>query len=110
MILEAEANLTAQNQITIPAAVRRVLDLRGGESRVGFQILPAEGRVLVFRAEPKESEHEDPSLKPFLSLLAKDLREKPERIEPFPSKLLKKASSLVKGVAVNLDAPLTGKD
>ena len=36
MILEAEANLTAQNQITIPAAVRKVLNLRGGQSRIKF--------------------------------------------------------------------------
>jgi bifunctional DNA-binding transcriptional regulator/antitoxin component of YhaV-PrlF toxin-antitoxin module len=33
MISEAEANLTAQNQITIPAAVRKLLNLHGGQNR-----------------------------------------------------------------------------
>jgi antitoxin PrlF len=110
MILEAEANLTAQNQITIPAAVRKVLNLHGGQSRIKFQILPEEGRVMVIRVEPTAEEQEDPTLKPFLALLTKDIIQRPQRIAPFRAPLLKKARSLVKGVEVDLDGPLTGED
>ena len=110
MVLEAEASLTAQNQITIPAAVRKALKLQGGQSRVKFQILPEEGRVLVLRVEPPVEEHEDPALKPFLTLLAKDFMQRPERIVPFPAPLLDKARSLGEGIEVDLDGPLTGKD
>ena len=110
MILESEANLTAQNQITIPAAVRKALNLKGGESRVKFQILPEEGRVVVSRADPAGLKQEDPALQPFLELLAGDLHKHPGRIAPFPGNLLKKARALVKGVKVDLDGPLTGED
>ena len=111
IILEAEANLTAQNQITIPAVVRKVLHLRGGQSRIKFQILPDEGRVMVIRVENPTTEKQlDPALKPFLALLEKDILQHPQRITPFPARLLKKARSLVKSIEVNLHAPLTGKD
>jgi len=109
MILEAEARLTAQNQITIPAPVRKILHLRGGESRVKFQILPDEGRVVVVRVEPDAEAQEDPALEPFLDLLRTDMIKHPRRIARFPSTLLKKARSLVKGVKVDLDGPLTGE-
>jgi antitoxin PrlF len=108
-ILEVEANLTAQNQITIPAPIRRVLNLRGGESRIKFQIMD-EGKVQVVRVDPPVKEGEDPALKPFLDLLAKDIREHPERLCAFPPKLLKRARSLVKDAEVDLDGPLTGED
>jgi bifunctional DNA-binding transcriptional regulator/antitoxin component of YhaV-PrlF toxin-antitoxin module len=110
MILEAEASLTAQNQITIPAPVRKILHLRGGESRVKFQILPEEGRVMVVRVEPADEAQEDPALEPFLDLLRMDMIKHPRRISRFPSTLLKKARSLVKGVQVDLDGPLAGED
>lgn len=109
MVLEAEANLTTQNQITIPAAVRKALKLQGGQSRVKFRILPEDGRVVVLRVEDPR-EQEDPALKPFLALLQKDMRLHPHRIAPFPSPLLERASSLVEGVDVDLDGPLTGED
>ena len=108
-ILEVEANLTAQNQITIPAPVRRVLNLRAGESRIKFQIMD-EGKVQVVRVDPPVKEDEDPALKPFLDLLAKDIREHPERFCSFPPMLLKRAHSLIKDVEVDLDGPLTGED
>jgi antitoxin PrlF len=110
MILEAEARLTAQNQITIPAPVRKILHLRGGESRVKFQILPEEGRVMVVRVDSDAEAQEDPALEPFLELLRLDMSKHPRRIALFPSTLLKKARSLVKGVKTDLEGPLTGED
>lgn len=109
MVLEAEASLTAKNQITIPVAVRKALKLQGDCSQVKFQILPEDGRVMVLRGEvPRE--REDPGLKPFLALLQKDMRMNPRRFAPFPAPLLEKASSLVEGMEVDLDSPLTCED
>jgi antitoxin PrlF len=106
-ILEAEAHLTTQNQITIPAPIRKALKLTGGKSRVKFQISNG-GKVLVARVEPPAEESEDPALKPFLDLLARDMQEHPERIRPFPVTLLTRARSATEGVEVDLDGPLTG--
>lgn len=106
-IIEADANLTAQNQITIPASIRKALKLKGGKSRLRFQLL-REGRVEIGLAPADSSE--DPALGPFLALLEDDLKNRPRRIRAFPPRLLKKARSLVKGVSVDLDAPLGGED
>jgi AbrB family looped-hinge helix DNA binding protein len=108
-IVEAEAKLTAQNQITIPAPVRKYLQLRGGVSRVKFQ-LSKDGVVVVRTAGRKSAGHEDPGLRPFLDLLAGDMAKKPGRIIPFPARLLSRARAAVKGIKVDLDAPLTGRD
>jgi antitoxin PrlF len=108
-ILEEEATLTAQNQITVPASIRKVLKLHGGKSRLKFRVLK-DGEVLVFRAEPSRVDDEDPALQPFLDLLAKDLARHPKRIVRFPVPLLTRARSAVKGVKVDLDGPLTGND
>ncbi len=106
-MVEAEATLTSQNQITIPASIRKVLKLHG-KSRIKFQI--QEGRVLVSRVDSPVKESEDPALKPFLDLLAKDIKERPDRIKPFPIDLLKRGRSVIEGVEVDLDGPLTGED
>ncbi len=110
IILEAEATLTSQNQITVPIPVRKALNLHGGKSRVRFQILPEEGKVLFLLAEPKSQSNEDLALRPFLNLLAQDIENAPKKLTPFPSKLLKKARALTMGVSVDLDGPLTGED
>jgi antitoxin PrlF len=109
-ILEAEASLTAQNQITIPAPIRRALNLRPGKSRVKFQVITEEGKVLVVLVGPPAKDKEDPALKPFLNLLTKDIKENPERIRPFPVDLLNRARPVVENVEVDLNGPLTGED
>jgi len=107
--MEAEAKLTTQNQITIPAAIRKHLRLRGGVSRVKFQFSP-EGTIVLRVAKPKLVAHDDPALRPFLDRLEKDIMKNPKRIVPFPAKLLKRARSVIRGVEVDLNAPLTGRD
>lgn len=109
MILENEAKLTSQNQVTIPANVRKFLKLRGGKSRVKFQML-ASGSVMMVTVEDRPKKTEDAVLKPFLDLLAHDMTKAPERIQPFPKDLIKRARSLTAGVKVDMNGPLTGKD
>ena len=107
--LELEAALTTQDQITVPAAVRKTLNLRGGKSRVIFQFRPKEG-VFVFKRAESSATSDDPALRPFLSLLEQDMQSHPSRLTLFPSRSLKKARAQVKGVSVDLDGPLTGED
>lgn len=108
--LQVEAALTSQDQITVPAAVRKTLNLRGGKSRVIFQFRPEEGVFVFKRAESSSDTSEDPALRPFLSLLEKDMQSHPSRLTRFPPGSLKKARALVKRVSVDLDAPLSGED
>ncbi|MCE0521646.1 MAG: type II toxin-antitoxin system PrlF family antitoxin [Methylacidiphilales bacterium] len=108
-IFEEEAPLTAHNQITIPASIRKILNLRGGKSRIMFHVLK-DGEVLISRAEPRSVDNEDPALRPFLDFLAKDVAQHPKRIVRLPSHLLTRARSVIKGVKLDLDGPLIGSD
>jgi antitoxin PrlF len=109
-ILEAQARLTSQNQITIPAVIRKALRLSGGKSTIKFQVLPGDGTVVVARVDSPGKDKEDPALGPFLRLLARDMKKHPERIKPFPLDLLKRINSAVEGVDVDLNAPLAGEE
>jgi len=107
-ILEAEVALTSQNQITIPASIREILKIKGGKSRVRFQLRQSGDEVMVVvTGLPKD---EDPALRPFLDLIAKDMERHPERIKPFPVDLIQRARAAVEGVEVDLDGALTGAD
>jgi len=107
---EEEAAVTAQNQITIPAAIRKVLKITGGKSRVVFRLREtAKGVVVVVEGAPKD-EPEDPALAPFLDLIAGDFQQHPERIRPVAADLVRRSKSLVDGVKVDLDQALTGED
>jgi antitoxin PrlF len=108
-ILEAEAKLTSQNQISIPASIRKALGLRAGQSRIVFHVLKG-GKVFVSSAKSPVARHEDPALRPFLALLEKDMAEQPNLIKPFPGKLFSRAQAAVKGLKVDLEGPLTGQD
>jgi bifunctional DNA-binding transcriptional regulator/antitoxin component of YhaV-PrlF toxin-antitoxin module len=108
-MIEAEASLTSQNQITVPANVRKILGLQGGKSRVKFQVSPT-GKVSFVRVGARAGKADDPALRPFLRLLAKDMEKVPARIKPFPIDLIERTRSAVAGVKVDLDGPLTGKD
>ena len=109
-LLKEQATLTRQNQLTVPKRVRQVLNLRGGQSRVIF-IVEKNGTVRVVSAQSLVKHGEDdPDLQPFLNLLERDMRERPQRIKPFRPALLKKARDLVKGVKVDLNGHLIGED
>jgi bifunctional DNA-binding transcriptional regulator/antitoxin component of YhaV-PrlF toxin-antitoxin module len=108
-VLAAEANLTSQNQLTIPASFRKVMQLRGGVSRVRFEYADG-GRVTLRVVQPGKTVRRDKTLQPFLDLLARDMSKNPRRIKPFPARLLAQAKAVVKGVDVDLDGPLAGDD
>jgi len=97
-ITDAESTLTDRYQTTIPESVRAVLGL-GKRDRLHYSIR-SDGTVLVTKSG------DDPALAAFLRLLADDISAHPERLQHIPSGLVERMGDLVKGIEVDLDAPL----
>jgi antitoxin PrlF len=104
--LEIESTLTDRYQTTVPDAVRRTLRLRKRD-KIRYVVQP-DGAVLLTRAEaPEES---DPVVAKFLQFLAHDMEVQPTQIRSIDPALVRRARSLVKGIKVDLDAPLVDED
>ena len=84
-----ESTLSDRGQTAIPSSIRKHLGLEGG-GKIEYEIDEA-GQVVI---RPKlDSEGEagadiDPALRPFLSLLEKDIQENPAQLEPLESDFL----------------------
>lgn len=104
--LEVESTLTDRYQTTVPETVRRALRL-GKRDKIHYTILP-DGGVLITRAEMNEKS--DPALEPFLSFLTNNIANHPERLQVIDPAFVKRVQSLVAGVEINLDAPLSEDD
>ena len=103
---EVESTLTDRYQTTVPETVRRTLKL-GRRDKIHYTIRP-NGEVVISRAEP--TEHADPVLGQFLSLLAGDIANHPERLQTVDTGLVHRIQSLVGTAEVDLDAPLSADD
>lgn len=79
-VLEKEAKVTAQGQITVPAPIREILGIEPGD-HVTFSV-DADGRVIV-----RGTEEPDPSIGAFLEFLADDIRRNPEAVRPLTASL-----------------------
>lgn len=103
--MEVESTLTDRYQTTVPETVRRALRLRKRD-RIHYTIRPS-GEVVISRAAAADPA--DPVLGQFLEFLA---HEPPTRngsslsMPPWSSA----SSSLVGGVEMDLDAPLSVDD
>lgn len=104
--LEVESTLTDRYQTTVPETVRRALRL-GKRDKIHYTIRPS-GEVVLTRAEP--SEGDDPVLGQFLGFLAWDIASHPERLQAVDVGLVQRLQSLIGGVEVDLDAPLSADD
>lgn len=104
--LEVESTLTDRYQTTVPETVRRALGL-GKRDRIHYAIRPG-GEVVLTRAA--QANAEDPALAPFLGLLARDISAHPERLSAPGAALVQHLQSLVAGIEVDLDAPLSADD
>lgn len=104
--LEVESTLTDRYQTTVPEIVRRALKL-GKRDKIQYTIRP-DGEVVLTRAAAAEGE--DPVLGQFLGFLARDIANHPERLQSVDTGLLQRVQSLVNGVEVDLDAPLSADD
>lgn len=104
--LEVESTLTDRYQTTVPETVRRALRL-GKRDKIHYTILP-EGGVMLTRADVAEKS--DPVLDAFLSFLTRDVATHPERLQAIDSAFVQRMQSLVEGIDVDLDAPLSADD
>ncbi len=101
-----ESTLTDRYQTTVPNAVRHALKL-GKRDKISYLIQP-DGGVLLKRAGSEDKV--DPVLGHFLDFLAHDIASHPEHLHSIDAGLQKRIKSLVKKVAVDLDAPLSAED
>jgi antitoxin PrlF len=104
--LEVESTLTDRYQTTVPETVRRALKL-GKRDKIHYTIRP-DGEVVLSRASSAEGD--DPVLGQFLGFIARDIANHPERLQVVDSGLVRRIQSLVGGIEVDLDAPLSEDD
>jgi len=105
LLLEAESTLTERYQTTVPTSIREALHL-GKQDKIRYAIF-ADGSVVLSRADHS---HGDPVIGEFLSFLAQDMTRNPQRIQLVNSELMARVESLVDGVEIDLDAPLSEED
>lgn len=105
-IFEAESTLTERYQTTVPETVRRALRL-GKRDKIHYTIRP-DGDVVLTRAAVDAGV--DPVMGQFLDFLARDIASHPERLSPLGAGLVQRLQSLVGGVKINLDVPLSADD
>ena len=101
--LMEESTLTSRYQTTVPAAVRRQLNLNKGD-RITYQ---AEGSGRVYIEAASEP---DPALAAFLDYLETDIARHPERIEPIGRPMVERMQELVGEIEIDLDARLPAED
>ena len=101
-VIEEFSTLTAKGQTTVPKPIRQALSLREGD-QIAFRV--DEKGVTLRRVEETR---QDPAIASFLSFLARDIEKSPQRLKALSPDLAKRIASLVKGVEVDLDAPIAG--
>lgn len=106
-VLELESTLTDRYQTTVPSAVRRALRL-GRRDRIVYRLMD-DGEVMLTRGDSNAAER-DPALGPFLTLLARDMRQHPQRLSAIPPAFAERLLALTGGVSLDLDAPLDPAD
>lgn len=98
---ELISKVTAKAQTTLPSGVRRALAVRPGDS-LRYRI---EGhRAIIEKATPEAEA--DPAVGAFLSFLASDLTQHPERVRGMPRTLLRRARALTRGIPIDHNAPI----
>lgn len=104
-VLEIEATVTSRGQTTLPSAIRRALKV-GNQGAIVFRIEES-GQVTVAKKELTET---DPVIGQFLSFLTADMIARPDALRPVTADWLASLQDLVKGVPIDLDAPLSAED
>ena len=104
--LEVEITLTDRYQTTVPETVRRALRL-GKRDKIHYSIRES-GEVVLSRSGGTEDE--DPALGAFLTFLAKDVAQQPERLEAVDAAWVQHLQAFVGQVKVDLDPALPTED
>ncbi|SFC29960.1 antitoxin PrlF [Marinospirillum celere] len=103
-ILEENSTLTDRYQTTVPASVRRALNLQRRD-QIHYTIRD-NGEVVLSRAQPES----DPVVTQFLAFLESDMQEHPEQLRAVTTHTLAEAEQLTAGIEVNLDEALPEDD
>lgn len=74
--------------------------------KIRYDIQP-DGTVVISRADKTKS---DSILGEFLNFIARDIQKNPQHIQAISTDLLNRVQSLVAGVDVDIDAPLSHED
>lgn len=103
--LEDESTLTDKYQTTVPATVRRALNLNKRD-KIHYTI--RDGEVVLSRAVTRRGG--DPILGQFLTFLEQDIAKHPERLQSVDAQMMKRIQSLVGDMHVDLDSSLSDDD
>ena len=104
-LLITESTLTDRYQTTVPDAVRKALQLEK-RAKIRYTI-QNDGSVLLSKSDDVIS---DPSLQPFLALLAKDIQDNPHHLTAVSPEWVRHIQSLVGDLEIDLDAPIEDDD
>ncbi|MEE9451495.1 MAG: type II toxin-antitoxin system PrlF family antitoxin [Gammaproteobacteria bacterium] len=104
-VLRSESTLTDRYQTTVPDMVRKALHLRKRD-KIQYTV-QADGHVLMSRASQSE---DDSVLGQFLIFLAQDIKQNPQHVNAISADLVDRIQSLVSGVEIDLDRPLSEED
>lgn len=99
--IHEQATVTATGRLTLPRAVRQVLGVEVGDA-VAFDVHD-DGRVVISRVR---DEHEDPAIRAFLDVLARDIRQG-KHIRQLPEVLIQ-AMQAYGGSGVDPDEEIKG--
>lgn len=91
---ELVSKVTAKAQTTLPSGVRKALAVGPGDS-LRYRI---EGHRAVIE---KANEEADPVVGAFLTFLARDLTQHPERLRGMPRALLRRARAVTRGISID---------
>jgi antitoxin PrlF len=104
-VLEIEAAVTERGQTTVPAPIRKALQV-GKRGVVVFR-LSDDGQVTLTRKVETEP---DPVVGKFLAFLTKDMMANPSQLRPVTADWLASVRELVAGVEYDIDRPLSDDD
>ena len=104
-VLEIPATVTRRGQTTVPAAIRKSLDVFNDGGTIVYR-LGDDGQVTVAKLETAE----DPVIGAFLVFIAKDMEANPRRLRPLTAGWLDGLSKLVEGVEIDMDEMLSEDD
>ena len=106
----AESTLTDRYQTTVPAPVRKALQLQKQDKLV--YSIHADGSIQIRRADETTDDYDnDPIVEKFLAFLDREIEKHPERIVPLTAEWLEEFKELTEGVDVgDMSQPLSGDD
>lgn len=102
VIVERISTVTSKGQTTVPKPVRDALGLESGD-RIAFRV--GDAGVTLHRVDQEE---DDPVIDAFLSLLARDMEQRPERLGALTQGIAERIAALTEGVAIGPDETVEG--